>query len=171
MPLAFTMVQFHNYAMSTNCAPGMALLLGMVLCSSTGCHSGEQLASGTPGAHLWFRSSAKLDVKRYTFYDTWGTNAAPPSSSCTAWSFTRDTLTETQQSILDSATLQELPSSDSCTADGFDYCEAIISDQDGSAATYRDTNCDFLRVPDAKAILSYDLFHSVFPLGTGGACQ
>jgi hypothetical protein len=80
-------------------------------------------------------------------------------------------LTETQQSILNAATLQPLPSGDSCTADGYDYCEAIISDQDGSTATYRDTNCDSLKVADAKAILSKDLFNSVLPLGTGQECH
>ena len=184
--------------MGTRRSSVLAFLLGVILGAATSCRSGsapfpevaaspdaesidgaassatdaagEQLASGTPGAPFWFKSSIKLDVNCHIFDDTWGPNAAPPSSSCTAWSFTRDSLTDRQQSILETATLQALPSGYSCTLDGYDYCEAIISDQDGSAATYRDTNCDYLRVPDAKAILSSDLFHSIFPLGTGQAC-
>ena len=158
--------------MTSNCAPGLALCFGMFLCSSTSCHSDEPPASGTPGAHFWLKSSVKLEVNCQWFVDTWGPNAAPPRSGCTTWSFTRDTLTETQQSILNAATLQPLPSGNSCTADGYDYCEAIVSDQDGSTAAYRDTNCShFPKVADVKAILSYDLFNKVFPLGTGQKCH
>jgi hypothetical protein len=80
-------------------------------------------------------------------------------------------LTDTQRSILGSATLQALPPSGSCTPDGYDYCEAIISDQNGATATYRDTGCSYLKVPDAKAILPPDLRHGVFPLETGQTCH
>jgi len=133
-----------------------------------GVDSGTPTSPGKVGDRFWFQSSMKLDVRCRVVFDAMPGSIG--STSCDVWSFTRDALTDEQQSLLDSATLQNIPLSP-CTADGYGYCEAIISDQDGSIATYRDTGCDYLKVPDATAILPYNLFHYTFPLGTGQLCQ
>jgi len=107
-------------------------------------------------------------VRNYAYFDS---SVGPGYSSCAAWSFSGQSLTETQLAAIEAVTLQPLPTGDACTLDGYSYSEATVADRDGTPATYRDTGCDFLRVPGSMAMLPTGFFGSTFPLGDSQVCQ
>jgi hypothetical protein len=142
-----------------------AMLVAAMVVIGTGCNSNSPPASGAPGAHIWFESSVGLDVRQYTVFDS---PVAPESSTCVAWSFSRQSLTDVQLTAIEGVILQPFPVGGACAEDGYSYSDATITDGDGTTATYRDTGCDFLRI--STAMLPTGFFGSTFPLGDSTVC-
>jgi hypothetical protein len=145
-----------------------AILLAAIVVIGTGCTSNSQPASAGPGAHIWFESSVELDVRDYAYFDS---SVGPGLSTCRAWSFSDQSLTDDQLAAIEGVTLQPFPAGDACDQqDGYSYNEATVTDGDGTAAEYRDTGCAFLRISGSTAMLPPGFFGSTFPLGDSTPC-
>ena len=154
--------------MGANRHSTLAFLFAATVVIGASCQSDSLPAAGAPGAHIWFESSVKLDVKRYTFVA--GFLGGASQSSCSAWSFSRESLTDAQLTAIEAVTLQPFPAGMACTPDGYSYDEATITDRDGTTATYQDTACDYLRIPVSIAMLPTGFFGADFPLGNSQYC-
>lgn len=126
----------------------MTRLLWGVLVVFAGCLPPPP-APGTPGASVWFETSAKIEVS----------HSAGSTFPGQSWSETkcvvleRAALSADQTSFLESLTL--LPLTDVCSADGWRYEQIKVIDADGSSATYRSdassiARCQLNPVPLAR---------------------
>jgi hypothetical protein len=154
--------------MGANCRSTIAVLFAATIVISASCHSDDPPAPGTPGAHIWFESSVKLDVMESGYIGS--IFGSPSHSSCSVWSYSRESLTEAQLKVLTAVTLQPFPAGMACTMDGYSYVKASITDRDGTTAIYTDTGCDYLKIPGSTAMLPPRFFVSDFPLGNGQPC-
>jgi hypothetical protein len=147
------------------------LALLFFTCSICGCGSPDSKANsesnpprliepGTVGARIWTESSATITIRTQSFLDAWGAGGQRPFSTESCRTASREELTESQLTFLQTIELVSL--NDQCTSDGFSYIEIKVQDNDGTTSTFRDTGCDFLKVPSAKAILPSNLLASDF---------
>src|SRR5262249_8003517 len=116
-----------------------------------GVDSNATTTRGSPGDHVWFKSSVRVAFRYEWFFDTWGPNAAPPPHGESCWRFDRGKLPDALRATLEGLLLG--PLNDGCSSDGFSYYELTVWDSDGTSAKYRDTGCDHLRLDGAKAML------------------
>jgi len=150
-----------------------AILLSAMVVSGTGCTSNSQPASGAPGAHIWFESSVGLDVRDYAYFDSSvgpDRSVGPGLFTCRAWSFSDQSFNDAQLTAIEGVALRPFPTVGACDSDGYSYSEATVTDGDGTAATYRDTECPYLTIPGSTAMLPTGFFGSIFPLGDSTPC-
>lgn len=143
---------------------GVAVLfVGCLSPTSEGTEVDAGVARGVPDAGVWFDSSMSIAVTR-----SWLTTfpgASGSGSECVR--FERADLSADQTTYLEELRLK--PFRKAWCADGYDYVELRVYENDGSSAAYRDTGCDGQAFPDAGVMLPYGVW-SHFQ-NTGTACQ
>lgn len=111
----------------------------------------DPLPKGTPGAHVWFDSSVRVQYRYELSRTLWGGDGGIRERYEESCGILERPLTDAQEAALKTIVL--VPINSACSADGFDVRELTVFDADGSEAVYRDTGCSYLRVVGAKAML------------------
>lgn len=101
---------------------------------------------------MWSASSTQIEVRNTQFLDS--PPAPSPSSSSSCWTLKTEAMSAAQRAALESVVL--VPLNPICTADGYQYDELTVIGPDGTRTAYRDTGCNFLAVPGARAMLPSD---------------
>ena len=116
---------------------------------------------GAAGSHVWFESSVRLKLRNEWRFNAWGGAMGASGGSCV--SLTHDELSDEQRTALEGLLL--VPLNAGCPSDGYDYDELTVVDRDGSEAVYRNTGCEYLKVPGALAMLPQTV-----PISGGTPC-
>lgn len=130
-------------------APKMSLLTFLMLACMACRYAPEP---GSVGAPIWTESSSSIVVRTASFTEPWVGGQGMTIATCR--SAPRAELTAAQSEYLEK--IQLIPLDVGCTADGFSYLELEITDSNGTVSSFRDTGCDYLQLPGAKAMLAFD---------------